>query len=160
MVGRPGKLVARKLIAGAQDAAVVARCQRPFCAHTRGPGVAYITKLKAVGECLAHQNCGVTVWEVGDGDVWGLYGGDRVGWPVRCPWTRGASGMGGRNVGGAPPDLPALAAWHPWGLGVRAGPTSAAVCVPGAACRALERQGAKNSLNWPALTTFCSIFFN
>jgi hypothetical protein len=139
---------------------VVARCQWPFCAHARGePGVAFITELKAVGEYLTRQDCGVTVWAVGIGDVCVLYGGDRVGWLARCPWTRGASGMGG-NVGGASPDLPALAAWRPWGLGVRAGPIAAAACVPGAARRALGHQGEQNSLNWPTLTTFCSIFFN
>jgi hypothetical protein len=62
---------------------------------------------------------------------------------------------GGRN---APPDLPTLAAWHPWGLDVCAGPTAASACVRGAACRALECQGAQNSLNWPALTAFFLIF--
>jgi hypothetical protein len=57
--------------------------------------VTFITKLKAVGECLACQDCGVMVWVVGDSDVCGLYDGDRVGWPAWCPWTRGASRMGG-----------------------------------------------------------------
>jgi hypothetical protein len=36
MVGRPGKQVASKLSAGAQDAAVAARCPRPLCAYARG----------------------------------------------------------------------------------------------------------------------------
>jgi hypothetical protein len=51
----------------------------------------------------------------------------------------------GENVGGAPPDHPALAAWCPWGLGVRAGPTvgSAAVAhglAPDVARHAPERR--------------------
>jgi hypothetical protein len=73
------------------------------------------------------------------------YGGDGVGWPARCAWTRGASGMGEKRRWSAarPSWLPALAAWHPWGLGVRAGPTVGSVAaarVPGAAHRALERR--------------------
>jgi hypothetical protein len=45
----------------------------------------------------------------------------------------------GRNVGGAPLDPPALAAWRPWGLGVRAGPRAwvHGVGAPGARRRAL-----------------------
>jgi hypothetical protein len=79
----------------------------------------------------------------GDGDV-------RVRGPsttvTRVGGRRGLRGRvareeWGRNVGGAPPDPPALAAWRPWGLGVRAGPTTRDHSVGAPVARRLAWRG-------------------
>jgi hypothetical protein len=79
-----------------------------------------------------------------------------------------AAGLGGRCGGcervaragwrrwavGAPSNLPAQAAWSPWGLGVRAGPTAR---LPGGrawrhAARDRERQAPEYYFTQPCLT--------
>jgi hypothetical protein len=118
-----------------------------------GPGVAFIAALKAVGERLAHQGCGVATWAVGDGDVRDLYGGDRVG-GRRDDCGRVARAGWGRDIDGASSNALARAAWSPWGLGVRAGPMA---WFPGGsaqrrAARGRERRVPEYHFMQPCLT--------
>jgi hypothetical protein len=53
----------------------------------------------------------------------GLYGGVGIGWPARRRERVARAGWV-RKVVDAPPNAPALAAWFPWDLEVRAGPTA------------------------------------
>jgi hypothetical protein len=53
----------------------------------------------------------------------GLYGGDDIGRPARRR-DRVARARWARKAVDAPPNAPALAAWSPWDLDVRAGPTA------------------------------------
>jgi hypothetical protein len=93
MLWRPEKLVARKLNAGAQDAAVAARCQRPLCALTRGgPAWSLYPTLRRWESALRVKTAESRYGQ------WRQRRAQPVRrrqgwWPARWPWTRGERGM-------------------------------------------------------------------
>jgi hypothetical protein len=113
-VGRPEKSVTRKLSArcswhgggGSVPAAALRtrarRARRGLYSRAQGGGrVPCVSRLRCRGMGSGQRRWAPPVWR-------------RQGWVVgEVTWTRSASGMG-RDVGGAPSNAPARAAWIQW----------------------------------------------